>query len=265
MCLILLALGQRDDLPLVVIANRDEFYARPTRVAHWWEDHPDTFGGRDLQAQGTWMGVNKQGQFAAVTNVREPDKNPVGKLSRGDLTREFLIGTESAAVFLHRIESRGEDYAGFNLLLGDSRELWFYSNRQAGIRKLDPGIYGISNGHFDESWPKLSTGKAALAKALADNVNDAELIDIMCNEQQAADELLPNTGVPLATERILSSRFIKSAGYGTRASSLVKFTHHNSIHFSELNYDHETDSKTLIYEEFSINRDKVYAKQTQSS
>jgi len=250
MCLILFSLGQSDDLPLVVIANRDEFYARPTRAAHWWEDHPDTFGGRDQQAQGTWMGVNRQGRFAAVTNVREPGSKQPASRSRGDLTREFLTGSESPQSFLERIEVRQEDFAGFNLLIGDRENLLAFSNRQPGVRKLSPGIYGISNGYFDESWPKLSSGKIALEQGLEQKVDDRSLIQIMESEQTAIDALLPSTGVSLEKERFLSSRFIKSPDYGTRTTSLVKFSNKNAISFTEQSFDPETGNKTFVHEEF---------------
>lgn len=248
MCLILFAFGQVEAFPLVVISNRDEFYARPTRAAHWWEDSPATFAGRDLQAQGTWMGVNRQGRFATVTNVREPGMNQPASRSRGDLTRAFLTGSDSVESLLARIETQQEDYAGFNLLVGDCDNLWFISNRQPGINKLSAGIYGISNGYFDEAWPKLSTGKIELEQALQRGVEDKDLIAIMQNEQQAADAALPSTGVSLEAERLLSSRFIKSADYGTRATSLVKFSNKNTIHFTEQSFDPETGEKFLIHE-----------------
>ncbi len=252
MCLILLAIGQCEEHPLIVISNRDEFYARPTRAAHWWEDSPDTFAGRDLQAQGTWMGVNRQGRFTAVTNVREPSHKQLATRSRGDLTREFLTGSESAPQFLARIASQQDDYAGFNLLIGDSNELWAYSNRQPGIRKLTPGFYGVSNGYFDEAWPKLTSGKIALEQALGNDANDDALIDILSSEQQAPDALLPTTGVEIEQERLLSSRFIKLPDYGTRASSLVKFSNQDTISFTEQSFGLETDQKIRIHETFTI-------------
>ncbi|MGK0398478.1 MAG: hypothetical protein ACJA0I_000770 [Gammaproteobacteria bacterium] len=252
MCLILLAYGQCNDFPLIVISNRDEFYARPTRAAHWWEDSSNTFGGRDLEAQGTWMGVSKQGRFAAVTNVREPGRKQLSQRSRGDLTREFLTGSESIQQFLARIASQQDDYAGFNLLIGDSSQLWSYSNRQPGIRKLTPGFYGVSNGFFDEAWPKLTSGKIALEQALRNDTDDDALIDILSSEQQASDEQLPTTGIPLEKERLLSSRFIKLPDYGTRASSLVKFSNHNTISFTEQSFDPDTTQKSHIDETFAI-------------
>ncbi|MFT4608246.1 MAG: hypothetical protein ACI9V8_001944 [Urechidicola sp.] len=252
MCLILLAIGQCEEQPLIVISNRDEFYARPTRAAHWWGDSPNTFGGRDLQAQGTWMGVNRQGRFAAVTNVREPGRKQISKRSRGDLTREFLTGSESEPQFLALLASQQDDYAGFNLLIGDSNVLWSYSNRQPGIRKLKPGFYGVSNGYFDEDWPKLTSGKKAFEQALGNDADDNALIEILSSEQQAPDEQLPTTGVRLEQERQLSSRFIKLPDYGTRATSLVKFSNQNTISFTEQSFGLETDQKSRINETFTI-------------
>ncbi len=143
MCLILFALQQHDDYPLVVIANRDEYYTRPTETAHWWQDTPGIFAGRDLQARGTWMGVNRNGRFAAVTNVREPGKSEPARLSRGKLTRDFLASHGSAEIFIKSIESSAQDYAGFNLLVGDSSGLFFFSNRYIGKRRICRAVYGV--------------------------------------------------------------------------------------------------------------------------
>ena len=136
MCLILFAYRAHADYPLVLIANRDEYYARPTRDAHWWED-AEVFAGRDLEAGGTWIGVNRAGRLAAVTNVREPGSMRSGKRSRGDLTREYLIGKDSAHEYLQRIDEQADDFAGFNLLLSDDEGLCFYSNREHEIRERD--------------------------------------------------------------------------------------------------------------------------------
>lgn len=251
MCLILFALQQHEDYPLVVIANRDEYYARPTQVAHWWSDTPGIFAGRDLEAQGTWMGVNKNGRFAAVTNVREASVGPA-RLSRGKLTRDFLSSREPAETFLRSIESCEDGYAGFNLLVGDSSGLYFYSNRHAGIRCIPPGIYGVSNGLFDEAWPKLTSGKHALAATVKTSLGNNALMQILTDNTTAGDEHLPETGVSLDIERMLSSRFIRSNEYGTRACSIVKFTSQQQIIFVEQNYDSTGIMDDLIVERFQI-------------
>ena len=252
MCLILFALHQHKDYPLIVIANRDEYYARPTQSAHWWPDAPDIFAGRDLEASGTWMGVNKKGRFAAVTNVREPGSFGPARLSSGKLTRDFLSSREPADTFLKNIESSADDYAGFNLLVGDSTGLYFYSNRNPGIRCIPPGIYGVSNGLFDEAWPKLVSGKQALSVALKTSVENDSLMKILTDRDTAEDERLPQTGVPVDIERMLSSRFIHSNDYGTRACSIVKFNQRGQIIFVEHNYEYAGRTDGSISEEIQI-------------
>lgn len=252
MCLILLALSQHKDYPLIIIANRDEFYARPTRPAHWWDEHPQIFAGRDLTAQGTWMGVTRQGRFAAVTNVREPGGMSPGERSRGDLTREFLQSGIGARDYLEQLQPELDRYSGFNLLVGDDQGLWFGSNRQPGISKIEPGVYGVSNGLFDEPWPKLKTGKQAFANILQTTAESELLMQILGDGNQVSDHLLPETGVELSIERLLSSRFIHSEEYGTRASTLVKFSNRNTIEFIEKNYDVDGPLGEPVSEYFSI-------------
>ena len=250
MCLILFAIRQHEDYPFVVIANRDEFYARPTRAAHWWQDETSIFAGRDLEAHGTWMGVDRQGRFAAVTNVREPGMKLNAARSRGDLPAGFLKGQMSAEEYLQQLQSLGEDYAGFNLLLADQSGFWFSSNRSVGIQQIPDGIYGVSNGYFDEPWPKLETGKRALQKSLQETVCIDDLLAILLDRDQVADELLPATGVSTEFERLLSSRFIHSNEYGTRASTVLLFCWDNSISFTEQNFDHDGAVGPAINEHF---------------
>jgi uncharacterized protein with NRDE domain len=252
MCLILFALNQHAEFPLVVIANRDEYYSRPTRAAHWWQDSEGIFAGRDLQAQGTWMGINKNGRFAAVTNVREPGMLAPARLSRGKLPREFLAGDQAAETFIEQIKPEADDYAGFNLLIGDSAGLFFYSNRQAEVIEIPAGIHGISNGLFDEAWPKLESGKQALATVLANDPSSHDLMQILTDNAIAQDEHLPDTGVSLDIERMLSSRFIRSAEYGTRACSVVKFDKQNQISFVEQNYTNAQTIGALVTERIEI-------------
>ncbi len=251
MCLILFAYRQHADYPLVVIANRDEYYARPTRDAYWWDD-ADIFAGRDLEAGGTWLGINHHGHFAAVTNVREPGGMNPGKISRGELTRNYLSANQSAEEYLQQLSTHDQDYAGFNLLLADQLGLWFYSNRDHGIRQIEPGIYGISNGGFDEPWPKLNSGKSELSVLLAGSIDTAELMAILTDHEIAEDHELPTTGVPLDIERLLSSRFIRSPDYGTRACSVVTIDARQRVSFSEQNFADAEHSAELVHETFNI-------------
>ena len=251
MCLILFGYRQRDDYPLVLIANRDEYYARPTQSAHWWQDAA-VFAGRDLEAGGTWLGVGRGGRLAAVTNVREPGGMQAGKRSRGELTRAFLAGSDTATAYLEAIAARAAEYAGFNLLLGDIDELWFYSNRGGGMQRVVPGVYGISNGSFDEPWPKLSSAKTELAGLLAGDIDTASLMDILTDHRIAADHELPSTGVPLDVERMLSSRFIRSPDYGTRACTVLLVGADGRIDFSEQNFGVQGEPGELVEESFTI-------------
>ncbi len=251
MCLILFAYRQHADYPLIVIANRDEYYARPTRNAHWWDD-ADIFAGRDLEAGGTWLGLNRQGLFAAVTNVREPGGMSPGKQSRGELTRNYLADSSPPQQYLHNLAGHDQDYSGFNLLLGSPQGIWFYSNRDQEIRSIEPGIYGISNGLFDEPWPKLSSGKAELETLLAGGIDSVQLMEILTDHRVAQDHELPNTGVSLDIERMLSSRFIRSPEYGTRACSVVIFDNDNHVSFHEQNYPDAENTGRLLHESFTI-------------
>ncbi len=251
MCLILFAWRQHPDYPLILIANRDEYYSRPTRDAHWWKETP-VFAGRDLEAGGTWLGVNSRGRLAAVTNVREPGAMKPGKRSRGALTQNFLSGDATPKTFLQELAPDDRNYAGFNLLLGDTQGLWFYSNRDHGIRSIDPGVYGISNGTFDEPWPKLSSAKQELAAMLDGEIIVTDLMEILTDHQVAQDHELPQTGVSLDIERMLSSRFIRSPEYGTRACSVVTIGADKQISFNEQNYLDAEHSGNLVEETFAI-------------
>ena len=218
MCLILVAWLAHPDYPLVVAANRDEFYARPTVAAARWADAPHVIAGRDLEAGGTWLGVTDSGRFAAVTNVREPAK-PKGSQSRGGLTRDFLTGTRVARDCAARCTD--DAFSGFNLLVADGETLCYRSNRDGPARELPPGIYGVSNHLLDTPWPKLATAKARFAQALRHLPDEQPFFDLLADDEIVPDEHLPATGVSLEWERRLSAVFVRSPDYGTRASTLL--------------------------------------------
>lgn len=218
MCLILVAWQVHVEFPLVVAANRDEFFARPSAAAARWAEAPDVVAGRDLEAGGTWLGVTDGGRFAAVTNVREPGR-PKGPRSRGCLTRDFLLGTAAPAAYAASIA--GEDFSGFNLLVADARALCYLSNRDGDARILAPGIYGVSNHLLDTPWPKLTTAKARFAEAIEHLPREGEFFNLLADDEIVPDEDLPATGVPLEWERRLSAVFVRSPDYGTRASTLL--------------------------------------------
>ena len=219
MCLIVFAWRPEHSQPLILAANRDEFYARPTLPLAQWEEAPHVYAGRDLEAGGTWLGVNAEGRFAALTNIRDPGK-PLGRRSRGELVARFLNSSQPIDEYMREVAGRSTEYGGFNLLVGDRRQMHFLNAAEPTPLRLEPGVYGISNAGLDTPWPKLLTAKAALTEHLHDPQPEA-LFRFLADPQAAADAELPNTGVGLATEKLLSSVFIASPNYGTRASTVL--------------------------------------------
>lgn len=233
MCLIVIGWQAHPDFPLVVAANRDEFYARPTALAARWPDHPQVVGGRDLEAGGTWLGITETGRFAAVTNVREPG-TPKGSRSRGELPRDFLLGDKSAGDYLAGID--GSAYSGFNLLVCDGDSLWYGSNRDGAPRPLPPGAYGLSNHFLDTPWPKLVAARQRFTSALKSLPETEEFFGILADDEVVADEHLPQTGVSLEWERRLSAIFVRSEDYGTRASTVLILDRHGRIRLEERSF-----------------------------
>lgn len=230
MCLLLIAHLVSPRLPLVVAANRDEFYARPTAPAAFWEDAPQLLAGKDLVGGGTWLGVTRSGRFAALTNFRDPGAPRPRGTSRGHLVRDFLLGGFSAEEYLQQVDGRAEDYAGYNLVAWDAGGLFWYSNVRRQVERLPQGIYGISNAQLDTPWPKVVRGQKALAAALAADTLDPDqpepLFALLADQTVAPDAELPNTGLPIELERKLAPAFITEPPgapllYGTRASTVV--------------------------------------------
>lgn len=233
MCLILVAWRVHPDYPLVVAANRDEFFARPTASAAFWKESPQVLAGRDLEAGGSWMGVTRGGRFAALTNFRDPAQTRDGAPSRGGLVADFLVGDETPQTYLERIAAHGSLCNGFNLLVGDGETLWWASNMGGAARPLEAGVYGVSNHLLDTPWPKVGAGKTALAQALDGQPDDEALFALLRDDGVHPDDALPQTGVPLDWERLLSSAFVRSPGYGTRSSTVVCIGKDGWITFDE--------------------------------
>ncbi len=229
MCLIALAWRVSARFPLVVAANRDEAFERPSLPAQQWPDAPQVYGGRDLLEGGSWMALSRSGRLAAVTNVREPLRGAEGR-SRGHLVRDFLLGDGDAGAAASWAAGQGDAYRPFNLLLWDGRELVHATNRpRPGGSPLRAGVHGISNGPLDAQWPKVRWTVASLRSWIAQLPDDdddagpdvAPLFAALADEQRARVEDLPDTGVPPALEHRLSAPFIRGADYGTRASTVL--------------------------------------------
>lgn len=256
MCLILLALDTHPDYSLIVAANRDEFYDRPTARAGFWKDAPLVLAGRDLKAGGTWLGIDRRGRFAAVTNYRQGHREPEALRSRGRLVSDYLTGRTDGRAHVERVEREGAQYNGFNLIAGDALALFYISNREGGVRALTPGVYGLSNHLLDSPWPKVTAGKSGLSQLLAgggDLIPD--LFALLSDRRQATDDTLPRTGVSPEWERLLSSAFIASEAYGTRSSTVVLAGRDGGVTFVERSFGPGPALEGEIRYEFPIERE----------
>ncbi len=238
MCLILLANDVHPDYRLILVANRDEFYDRPTAPAGLWQESPCVLAGRDLHGWGSWLGVTRTGRLAALSNYREPQAHRHNAPSRGKLVSDYLGGDTPPAAYLAMLQERAAGYNGFNLMVGDGAGLSYFSNRQGAPRRLSAGIYGLSNHLLDTPWPKVVRGREALAALLANEgaLEPEACFALLADRSVAPDQLLPVTGVGLELERALSAIFIATPTYGTRASTLVFIDRQNNLTFLERSF-----------------------------
>jgi len=254
MCLILFAHRAHPAYPLVVAANRDEWFHRPTAPAAFWPDAPEVFAGRDLEQHGTWLGITRRGRFAALTNYRDPSRNRPDAPSRGALVSAFLRTQTPPSEFLERLSDEAARYNGFSLLAGDGDTLAYFSNREGEIRDLAPGLYGLSNSLLDVPWPKVASGKSRLAAAL-DAGPDAELLlEILDDTGLAPERDLPATGVSLDWERRLSSLRIVADGYGTRSSTALLVGADGEVSFVERSFEATGSEAGIVRQRFSLER-----------
>lgn len=226
MCLIVFAWQVVPGTPLIVAANRDEFYDRPTAPAAWWEDHPNVYAGRDLRGGGTWIGITREGRFAALTNIRSPSEKRSDAPTRGALVANYLTGSAGPQEYLAEIADYSDRFNGFNLLIGDATELIWFSNRKKDDprngKPLASGIYGLSNDSLDSPWPKVVRTKAQFASLLCQSAPREAFFEMLTDTSRASDCRLPKTGVGMEMERLLSSVMIESPTYGTRTSTVVQ-------------------------------------------
>lgn len=234
MCLILLSWQQHPPYRLAVAANRDEFRARPTAAARFWEDAPSILAGRDLEAGGTWMGVSREGRFAALTNFRRLPLVKMDAPSRGQLVTDFLASNGAPREFLESLRAVRDEYAGFSIFVADAASLCYFSNIGDEVMELSAGIYGLSNHLLDTAWPKVDRGKARLHEILSSNANPSEaMFELLADRTVADDRDLPDTGVGLERERALSPIFLSDPVYGTRSSTVLLMREDGTAEFEE--------------------------------
>lgn len=249
MCILFLAVDTHPQYPLIVCANRDEFHHRPTAPAHYWLPEQHILAGQDLQAGGTWLGVNRQGQFAALTNIRAPEHQQDNMRSRGELVIHALTAQGIDETFL---QSNRDNYNPFNLVFEQQKKLFCYNSLTSETQMLTPGFHAISNGALDDIWPKMAKGQQALENLIAhaNDIDIAALLQLMKDDSQAQDSDLPATGVSMEWERLLSSIYIKHSEYGTRSTSIVLQDKMGGITFVEARYDGK--GRTLGTQRFDL-------------
>ena len=218
--------------------NRDEFYSRPSRAANFWGTTPEILAGKDLVGGGTWLGITRTGKVAAITNFRDPLSYVDTAPSRGRIVLAFLKGNKDIKDHIVDIAKKAHEYNGFNLFMGNLKEYFFYSNRTGDIKRLQPGIYGLSNHLLDTPWPKLAKGKKLFQDLISKNrkINWSDLLPILLDNSLPPDYLLPDTGVGIQRERMLAPLFIKSPDYGTCSSTVILFARDDNVFFFERSY-----------------------------
>ncbi|WP_280381628.1 NRDE family protein [Nocardia wallacei] len=244
MCLVLVGWRAHPRYRLIVAANRDEFYSRPTESMRWWPEVPGLLAGRDLGAAdatpGTWLGMMpRRHRFATVTNVRGPHEARVDARSRGALLLDYLRGEVGPEKFVRGVAAAPDDYNGYNLVVSDLETLWWHSNRSAHAPlELPAGLHGVSNGallgsaehgttvvHSDNGaavWPKVRDGLRALRAVIDSDPDDVPgYFDVLADRTLAADDELPQTGLPRRRERAVSARFVADTMHGTRCSTVL--------------------------------------------
>jgi len=254
MCLILLAYRSHPRYPLILAANRDEFYDRPTAAAAFWGTEPPVLAGRDLKSGGTWLGISRTGRIAALSNYRDPSTVRDNTPSRGGLVTEFLLGNMPPAEYLKLLQQRAQDYNGFNIIFGDLQNLFYYSNKGKVPPLLQPGIHGLSNHLLDTPWPKVTQGEKALSEILSHGQEPdvEEMFSLLADRSIPDDKLLPSTGVALETERLLAPLFISGPTYGTRSSSILLIDQNAEATFLERTHNGTPGSSSTRTFRFTI-------------
>ena len=242
MCILFFAIKQHPKFPVIICANRDEFHQRPTQAMHWWpktNNQDATLAGKDLQAGGTWLGLNKQGRFSALTNFRQPHLLDPNKKSRGELVLSALAKDNNKIIDV--LENSVNEYNGFNLVFGQLTNLFCFDSVSQKYQSLTTGFHSLCNGALDDIWPKMALGQEQLANTIRASQNQTlsieHLFELMQNNQQAQEESLPKTGIPPEWEHLLSSIFISSAEYGTRTTNIITLDNQGTINVYDRSYN----------------------------
>lgn len=250
MCLIVFSYKQYEKFPLIFAGNRDEFYDRPARPAQFWNTYPGLLAGKDLKADGTWLGVTNKGDFGALTNYRDLTNIRDDAPTRGKVVTGLLTGHQNAEQYFSGLRKEAHRYNGFNLLGGNLKRLLYLSSQTSGVQSLSPGLYGISNALLDTPWPKVKSAKKQFAGLLGnDTVDEEGIFEMLTDDTRYPREQLPDTGLDDEMEVAVSSIFIRTENYGTRCSTLFYITADRKCTFIERTYPKGSidDSETVRF------------------
>lgn len=254
MCLIAFSYLNHPKYPLILIANRDEFYKRPTQAASFWGIDSGLLAGKDIEAGGTWMGMTKTGLFAALTNYRDPKNINNDRKSRGEIPLKFLQSNLTSEQFLIELEKEADQYNGFNLLVWDGKNMMHFNNHFMIKTIIAPGLYGLSNATLDSPWPKVNKIKERFTRALESDFQIEDLFGLLEDQAPAFDHDLPNTGIAPAWEKSLSSICIRTEKYGTVGSTVITINHQKEVTFIERNYELPNRYKSYNQYKFKIEK-----------
>ena len=247
MCLLFVAIDVHPDFRLIVAANRDEYYNRPTKKLQVWKQNPRIIAGTDLEKGGTWFGVTRQGRWAAVTNYMETKLLDEYR-SRGILVRDYLNSDQTPSEFIGDLAPHAALYNGFNLVVGTLTEALYFSNRERVAKPLHKGIFGLSNHLLDTPWPKVSYGKQGLENLVRQAHPDSDSLFSILNDRQCAqDGNVPEPAADIEWDRLLSSAFISGNAYGTRSSTILMIKRDNRLKLEERTYSGEGNRSPGIY------------------
>ena len=241
MCLIVLAYNHHPDYKLIFGANRDEFYERPSSAAHYWKDEP-ILAGKDLKEGGTWCGITKNGRFAAITNYRNIKAIKKDAVSRGKIVTDYLTGTSSPELYSKGLADSANQYNGYCLIFGNQSDLFFFSNQNKKLVKLDSGIHGLSNHLLDSPWFNVRRGKELLKQVIEKGDNlAADLFTILSDKTISPKDELPDTGLEKDIEEKISSIFVETPDYGTRSSTVILINQKDNVTFIEKSLEAHKD------------------------
>jgi uncharacterized protein with NRDE domain len=245
MCILFVAVQQHPKYPLIIAANRDEFFARPTQASCFWPKAPHVLAGLDKQAGGTWMGINTEGYVSALTNIRDPKTLRKDVISRGYLVSDYLV--EPVRNYQQALHNTRTQYNGYNLLYGHWQQLQVYNNHLDQHYALHPGVYGLSNASLNSPWPKIAKGTDKLQAYCQDPhaIHNKQLFELLFDSSMAPDDELPNTGISKEWEKRLSAIFIRGRDYGTRSSTVLTIDYQGAVDWHERSFDSQA---TMISE-----------------